>query len=52
MAKGRTYAEGDRFYAIVSLPDIPEYYVGPFCSRSAAYRFSVRANANYKRGNL
>ena len=46
--KGKTHYESGKYYAVICLPNCHEYYSGPFTSRSAAYRKSVKETALHK----
>ena len=52
----KTYYEDGKYYAVITLPNGYTYYSGPFNSRSAAYRYSVKENKNhawaYKNGMI
>jgi hypothetical protein len=46
--KGQTHYEDGKYYAVIVLTNGYEYYSGPFQSRSAAYRFSVKETAKHR----
>lgn len=44
----KTYSEGGKFYAVITLPNGHTYYSGAFNSRSAAYRYAVKENKKHQ----
>jgi len=48
--KGKTHYEDGKYYAVIVLINGHEYYLGPFKTRSSAYRKSVKENASHRWG--
>lgn len=44
----KTYSEGGKFYAVITLPNGQTFYRGPYNSRAAARRVAIKENARQK----